>query len=163
MRSVAVFLCLFVVCLLMFFSLELQVLISSAIISLVGAALWSKFSIKGSGREALNPRIWVSMLAYAFIYCAEAIKASVVLAREILRPRLRIRPGIVRVPTALRKEWTIAVLSNTITMTPGTFVLDVDEQGHELYVHWFNVTETEREAIAKAVSGKFEQFLRRFE
>jgi multicomponent Na+:H+ antiporter subunit E len=163
MRFAAVFLCLFVVCLLMFFSLEPQVLISSAIISLVGAALWSRFSIRGSGREALNPRIWVSMFVYALIYCVEAIKASVVLAREILRPRLRIRPGIVRVPTSLRKEWAIAVLSNTITMTPGTFVVDVDEHGHELYVHWFNVTETERGAVARAVSGKFEQFLRRME
>lgn len=162
-RFAAVFLCLFLICLLLFFSLDLQTLIASALISLVGATLWSEFSVRGTGRDPLNPKIWASMFVYFLLYCAAAIKASVVLTLEILRPRLRIRPGMVRVPTLLRKEWAIMILSNTITMTPGTFVVDVDERGRDLYVHWVNVTEKERESIVRAVSGKFEQLLRRIE
>ena len=38
----------------------------------------------------------------------------------------RINPGFVEIPVSHKNEWGIAMLSNLITMTPGTLTVDAD-------------------------------------
>ena len=51
----------------------------------------------------------------------------------------RINPGIVRIAPDLRSDAAITLLANSITLTPGTLSVDIDEKTNDLFVHWINV------------------------
>ena len=69
-----------------------------------------------------------------------------------------IHPGVVVIKTRLQSDIAKMVLANSITLTPGTFTLDVMDD--TLQIHWINV-KTEKEAEATAMIGeRFEKYLR---
>ena len=82
-------------------------------------------------------------------------------------PRLKdYRPGILRVPTADRpaSAYGLAMVANCITLTPGTITLDVaeDEEGKNYYyIHWINVTETDRVKAGQIIKGTMEKWIGR--
>jgi len=88
----------------------------------------------------------------------EMIKANVDVAYRVIHPRMPIRPGIVKIKTDLRTDVGITALANSITLTPGTMTLDL-EDGY-LYIHWINVKATEVEEASSLISEKFERHLR---
>ncbi len=54
-----------------------------------------------------------------------------------------MRPGIFAYPTVLKKDWEITVLSNLITLTPGTLVVDVSPDNKILYIHAIDIEDAE--------------------
>ena len=108
----------------------------------------------------LDPRRWFWMILYVPVLFYYIIRANLQVAYLVLHPRMPIRPGIVRVKTDLATDTARTALANSITLTPGTFTIDLTEDGH-LYVHWLKV-ETDDEADATAaIVKRFEGFLRR--
>ena len=106
-----------------------------------------------------DPRRWfwaVLYLPYFFYYC---VKANLDVAYRVLHVDMPIRPGIVRVPTTLTSDWAKTFLAASITLTPGTLVVDID--GQDLYVHWINVPKKDRENQARQIASVFEPLLRR--
>ena len=77
----------------------------------------------------------VRILHYLIVFARELIIANARVAWEVVTPGIRLRPAIIRVPTRTRNPWERMVLANTITMTPGTLTLEVDEISGDLYVH----------------------------
>jgi multicomponent Na+:H+ antiporter subunit E len=75
------------------------------------------------------------VLAFVGLFLVELVLANLRVAREIVTPGLDLRPGIVRVPTEDLDDWEMLVLANTLTMTPGTLSLQVDDVTRDLYVH----------------------------
>ena len=65
----------------------------------------------------------------------EILLSGARVAWEVLTPRARARPGIIRVPLDLERTDQIALLANLVTLTPGTVSLDVSEARDALYVH----------------------------
>ncbi|MEE9323520.1 MAG: Na+/H+ antiporter subunit E [Candidatus Aenigmarchaeota archaeon] len=59
----------------------------------------------------------------------------------------RINPGIVEIPHSHTHEWGITVLSNSITMMPGTLTLEAEP--NRLFVHWINVKEDKHRVVTK--------------
>lgn len=53
----------------------------------------------------------------------------------VLRPRLKIRSGIVEVPLDLRTDAGITMLAHSITLIPGTMTVDVAPDRSHLLVH----------------------------
>jgi multicomponent Na+:H+ antiporter subunit E len=107
----------------------------------------------------LDPRRWfwaVLYLPYFLYYC---VKANLDVAYRVLHVDLPIHPGIVRVPTTLKSDWAKTFLAASITLTPGTLVVDID--GADLYVHWINVPKKDREQQSRAIAATFEPLLRR--
>ena len=84
----------------------------------------------------------------------ELLLANVVVARTVLQPRLRIRPGILAYRTDLRTEMAVAWLANLITLTPGTLTLAVSEDNRILYIHTLNVTDPN--AVVASIRHAFE-------
>ncbi len=66
----------------------------------------------------------------------------------------KISPVIVEVPHTHTHEWGITILSNSITMTPGTLTMEADPEC--LYVHCLN-----RPKDKNQISKKFERVLKR--
>jgi multicomponent Na+:H+ antiporter subunit E len=68
-----------------------------------------------------------------------------------------IRPGIVAVKTNLKQDIAKLMLANSITLTPGTFTVDVI--GDTLLVHWIHVKDSTIDETTKIIARKFEKYL----
>lgn len=71
----------------------------------------------------------------------------------------RVNPRIVHFRTRLRSDLARMVLSNSITFTPGTITLDLNDD--HLTVHWFFCTTSHARAAGEAVKGRMEKHLRK--
>jgi multicomponent Na+:H+ antiporter subunit E len=102
-------------------------------------------------------------LAGAFLYfwkfLWEMVKANVHVASIVLRPTCPIRPGIVKIKTGLTRDVALAILGNSITLTPGTFTVDIDTERKELYIHCIEVKSTDLEENTKTIGQRFEALL----
>lgn len=67
-------------------------------------------------------------------YVVDLVRSNLVLAREIVRLRPRLVAGIIAVDVAVT-GWRLLLLTNLVTLTPGTLSLDVSPDGTRLYVH----------------------------
>lgn len=77
-----------------------------------------------------------SMLRLPALWCwllKEVIKSSLEVARVVLSPSLPIQPEMVEFATAEKSESGKVILGNSITLSPGTVTIDVDDD--RLLVH----------------------------
>jgi len=140
-------------------SLDLQELAIGAICAAFVAALSYDLLFRRPMRDKLHPRRLAYLLAYLPAYIWAEIKAHASVIRLILHPKMPIRPGIVRVPTDLRTDFGITGLADSITMTPGTLSVEVDEKKPCLYVHWIDVKTVKPEGTKAEIAKPFERFL----
>ncbi len=81
----------------------------------------------------------VLLLVAVFLY--ELLKASLRLARDILRRRLPFRPGFLVLEVRDLDAAHAVLLANLISMTPGTVTVDSDATARFLVVHSLYVAE----------------------
>jgi len=138
-------------------SLNWQELSAGAAISLV----LSFFLYRTYGKLGLPPA-GVRRAAFFFIYLGvlfkEIIKANFDVAYRVLHPEMPIKPGIVLIKTKLKQNLAKMILANSITLTPGTFTLDI--LGDNLLIHWINVRTEDVDEATKIIGEKFEKYLR---
>ncbi|MBM7622389.1 multicomponent Na+:H+ antiporter subunit E [Bacillus tianshenii] len=79
-----------------------------------------------------------------FLFLRELLLANVQVVRDILRPKLDIKPGIFALPTDLKTDWEITLLSLLITLTPGTLVMDISDDNKILYIHAINMPDADQ-------------------
>jgi len=97
-------------------------------------------------------------ILYILVLFKEIIKANFDVAYRVVHPKMPIKPGIVIIKTGLKSDIAKMFLANSITLTPGTFTLDIVDDA--LLIHWINVR-TENIAEATEIIGeKFEKYLR---
>lgn len=72
-------------------------------------------------------------LVWLFLY--ELVLSALRVARDVLTPKMRFRPGIIGVPLTVEDDVQITLLANLITLTPGTMSVDVSTDKTTLYVH----------------------------
>lgn len=87
----------------------------------------------------------LQILRFLIFYVRGILHANVRLATDILRPRMRLRPGFIRIPLKVETDLEILIYSNLETMTPGTFVIDVSPDREFVFVHCMYVEEGEGE------------------
>ncbi len=100
-------------------------------------------------------------LKYIPIFLWEMLKANIDVAYRVSHPKLPIHPGIVKVKTTLKSETGLTFLANSITLTPGTLSVDIDEKNGYIYVHWIDVRYKDVEKATKAIVSRFEDILKR--
>ncbi|MGE5558655.1 MAG: Na+/H+ antiporter subunit E [Bacillota bacterium] len=104
-------------------------------------------------------RIYHSLI-YLIVLIWEIFKANVHVAYIVLHPRLPIKPGIVKIKTGLTSEAALTILANSITLTPGTFTMDLNQEKGEIYVHCLIVPSLNMEENSASIGGKFENRLK---
>jgi multicomponent Na+:H+ antiporter subunit E len=130
-------------------------LVVAAVVALVaGRFLEGLPRTRGLGRRVLYA------LLYGVTFVWEMIKANVHVALIVLNPTRPIRPGIVKIRTGLAKDTAITILANSITLTPGTFTVDVNPRERELYIHCITVAGTDVEENTRTIGLKFERILK---
>ena len=74
-------------------------------------------------------------LRFLAFFLKEMVVSNLLVAREVLAPRPRRRPGVIAVPLDAKTDAEITLLANVVTLTPGTLSLDVSPDRSTLYVH----------------------------
>uniref|UniRef100_UPI0020C0AC20 Na+/H+ antiporter subunit E n=1 Tax=Lysinibacillus sp. D4B1_S16 TaxID=2941231 RepID=UPI0020C0AC20 len=57
-------------------------------------------------------------------------------------PKLNITPGIFTYKTALKGDWEIGALALLLTLTPGSVVMEVSEEGDFFYIHAMDIEQS---------------------
>ena len=139
------------------------VMVSSIAVGAVVAfipAFWFAERTTPSGAELPLPRRVFWALCYAPMFAFYCVQANVDVVYRVLHPDMPIRPGIVRIRTKLKSAVGRTTLANCITLTPGTLVIDITEEG-DLYIHWIWVRSQDPEEAARLIADRFERILAR--
>ncbi len=133
-------------------------LLAGAVIALLVGLATGPLVWKRGGWRLLQPQRWFLFLVYLlgpFLYAMA--KANLDVAWRVLTGR--INPGIVRFNPDLKTDVGRTLLANSITLTPGTLTMDVDDVTGDFFVHWIHVTDPS--PTADAVCGPFPKWARR--
>jgi len=98
---------------------------------------------------------------YFPLFLYKMVLSNIDVAYRVLSPRMPINPRIVKVPTNLKGDVAKLILANSITLTPGTLSLDVEDDG--VLVHWINASGENGEEYQSKISRDFETVLGRLE
>jgi multicomponent Na+:H+ antiporter subunit E len=79
-------------------------------------------------------RVWrIARLIGFFLY--ELVVSSIRVAWDVLTPEHQSRPAIIEMPLDVRSDIEILLVTNLISLTPGTLSLDVTPDRKTLIVH----------------------------
>jgi multicomponent Na+:H+ antiporter subunit E len=92
------------------------------------------------------------------VFIKELTKSNIAVLRVVLSPRLRVRSGVIAVPTELTNDVALTMLANMITLTPGTLTLDIAPDRRYLFVHTLNLDDPED--VKQEIRQAFEVHLR---
>lgn len=112
-----------------------ELIIGAVFAVIAGALLRNRFI--GKDLRMLNPKRWFAFIVYLFPFFFAMAKANIDVAYRVITGR--INPAIVKINPKLKNDLSLTFLANSITLTPGTLSVDVDQKTNELYVHWINV------------------------
>ncbi len=101
------------------------------------------------------------VFGYLPLFIWEVLKANIDVAYRVLHPLLPIKPGIVKVKSALKSDTALTFLANSITLTPGTMSVDIDRDNGVLYIHWINVQEKDVAKATQVIVERFEKILKK--
>ncbi|WP_050616228.1 Na+/H+ antiporter subunit E [Bacillus testis] len=87
----------------------------------------------------------VAVIKLIFTFFKALILSNIAVLKVILKPKLDIQPGIFALETELKTDWEITLLSNLITLTPGTLVIEVSEDNSTLYIHAMHLEDMKAE------------------
>jgi multicomponent Na+:H+ antiporter subunit E len=104
----------------------------------VGLLLLAVPDARGSGRRVVVRPVPLARLAGH--YLRDVVVANLQLAREVLRPRLRLSTAIVRVPLPGCSPEMLTAIANLVAMTPGEAPIEVEADPPVLYVHVLQFT-----------------------
>ena len=141
---------------------SIEEMLFGLILSLIAGFISHATFLKEDTRM-VNPIRWVVFLVYLIgPFFVALAKANFDVAYRVITGK--IKPGIVKISPDLKTDLGVTILANSITLTPGTLSVDVDEEKKELFIHWINVDE---EAVKKKpvdcryVCGGFPKWIRR--
>ncbi len=101
---------------------------------------------------------WGRFFRYFFgPFMVALTKANLHVAKLVITGK--INPGIVKVPAKGLGDGGITLLANSITLTPGTLSVDVDEDERALYVHCIDLSGPD--PAPEEIYGSFADWARR--
>ena len=160
-RKIVLILFSFIVWLLLTWTLNLQNIIVGGVVSITVGLIFGKLFVTAP-LKIFQIRRWFWFILYIPVFTWEMAKANFDVAYRVITGK--IRPGIVRISPKLTKDLSITMLANSITLTPGTLSVDIDETTNDLYIHWINVDENalkKKPVDCKYVCGNFPTWIRR--
>lgn len=78
------------------------------------------------------------LLEYTGIFLEALVLSNIEVARSLLTPGKSVEPNIITYQSGLDSSAALTVLADSITLTPGTLVVDHKEESNELLIHCLN-------------------------
>jgi multicomponent Na+:H+ antiporter subunit E len=136
-------------------------LVTGAIVAIITGAIFSTFVVKNPSK-VLDVKRWLYLIVYAIIYFTYyETKAHVDVIKRILHPKKPVNPAIVEAFYDVNTDYALTTISISITNTPGTVVVDVDEKKRALYIHWIYATTLDPAEAKKQIFEAFEKFAKK--
>lgn len=118
-------------------------IIIGGVISLIISSVFGYFFMKEATTDYVKG--FFVFLAYIPYYVYHQILDVLDVSYRIITGR--INPGIIEIQHEHTHDWGITVLSNSITMMPGTLTLEAEAK--RLFIHWLNMKEDKHKAITR--------------
>lgn len=91
---------------------------------------------------------------FFFLVCRDIVAANLIVARQVLGPLDRIRPGFVDIPLDIEDPFVATILGGIVTLTPGTVSIDIDMEQRVLHVHALDVPDPQ--ALIAEIKTRYE-------
>ena len=78
------------------------------------------------------------LIEYCGIFLESLLVANIEVAHRLLRPSKSVNPEIIEYSSNLDHPTAVAMLADSITLTPGTLVVDHVEERNKLVIHCLN-------------------------
>ena len=98
---------------------------------------------------------------YFFKFMKELALANYQVAKLVLSPAAKLKPGFVSIPLDARTDFEITSFANSITLTPGTISVYVPEDRHAIVIHAIDVGD-DLDALRRATKDALESPILRF-
>lgn len=102
-------------------------------------------------------KVWAAIKLIA-IFFRELTLSNIEVLKVVLKPEMDMEPMIFSLPTDLKHDWEITLLSALITLTPGTIVVNVSDDQHTLYIHAIDVKDVE--SSVSSIKNSFEKAIK---
>lgn len=156
--AVAVAILAFVIYIVFSGSLTAYDIITGLVIAVFCGIMFSDVVVTNAIKVA-DPRRWYYLVRYALRYfIIDETLAHIDVIKRILHPKVPVNPAVVKVPFYVRTDYAKTAVANSITNTPGTVVLEIDELENVFYVHWIDAKTLEPEKARNAISRIFEEY-----
>ena len=98
-------------------------------LAIAGFCYWfmCKFLEYSPQKDVIFLKNLPAALMYIGVMFVEIIKSSILAVKIVYSPKIDIQPQIVFFEVPLKSEFLITILANSITITPGTITVDVQE------------------------------------
>jgi multicomponent Na+:H+ antiporter subunit E len=139
-------------------SFAIESILTGALISAVLAVIFAR-SFPAWADIRFSPGRLLHFMRYTCVFTAELVRANLNMLRYVYALRIDINPGIVEVKTRLKSPVGRLALANSIALTPGSLVIDLE--GDTVTVHWLDVQTTDPDEATRIIVGSFEPDLER--
>lgn len=95
-------------------------------------ALWLVQPLTGSSSYFFRVFAWIWLLV---IFLYELVVSSIEVAWDVVTPQHRARPAIIEMPLDVKSDAGILLVTNLISLTPGTLSIDVSDDRSTLKIH----------------------------
>ena len=133
------------------FKIDIQEVIVGLIVSVIIGYFTCPLFIKEDGTWLFKENRFFRLIAYIPFYTVALMKANIDVAKRALSKNVKIV-----------SDYGLSMLANSITLTPGTIVMDIIEEDGKnyLYVHWIDVETEEEDKAGEIIKGDFENRIR---
>lgn len=137
-------------------SLAIESVATGTVISAAMAYVFArKFEIWRGIR--FSPQRFYHFILYTGVFLVELVRANINMMRYVYAPRIDVDPGVVTVKTGLKSPIGRLALANSISLTPGSLVLDISEEG--LTVHCLDMRTIDANDPSRIIARLFEKHL----
>jgi len=84
---------------------------------------------------SINP----ALFSYWFYLARETVRSNIDMVKRVWGREVSIAPGVAKIKPSQRSRMGMVMYANSITLTPGTVTLDIDEETEEFEVHSIDV------------------------
>lgn len=133
-------------------SFQIQQLILGIILSFIV----SKFFISDTKVDIII--LIKKYLRFIPFFLKELVKANIEVAKIVLSKKIDIDPAILKLKTDLRDDYDKLLLSNSITLTPGTITLDIKNE--DIFVHILDLKGKSKEYWQDEIVEKSEKIIK---
>lgn len=126
--------------------------ISGILIAAVSIVMIERFMLQGTFYD-LYPFNLFRMLMFSFFLLKEIYRSGISIIPLLIKGHAS--PDFVEITTDLEDNLSLVLLSNAITLTPGTITVDIE--GQRLLVLWMNPTTTHPTEASEIIKGAIER------
>ncbi|OCA81489.1 cation:proton antiporter [Bacillus sp. FJAT-27225] len=85
---------------------------------------------------------FINILKLFFVFIQELFTSSYTVIHHIIKPKLNITPGVFTLDTDLETDAEVTLLALLLTLTPGSVVINISEDGKTFLIHALDISES---------------------